>query len=232
MKQKVQEKILSLVKDNYNSIARDFNQTRKKPLWPALTYAASKVNNGEIILDAACGNGRLLEAFKDKKIDYLGLDNSSELIMLAKNNYPDKEFLVDDLLALDFAKNKNFDWIFCVAALHHLPGDNLRIKALKNLALKLKSQGRLVLTVWRPGKNKKFSQALRSSFWKKFFFISRLDFGDVIFNWDGQIKNQESRPRYYHAFRKNEFKNLIFRAGLRITEFIEDEHNFLVIIQK
>lgn len=232
MKLKTQQKILELVKNNYNNIASDFDQTRKKPLWPSLVAAAGQVGSGDSVLDAACGNGRLLEAFKNKEIAYLGLDSSVELIKLAANNYPNHIFQVDDLLSLEKAKNENFDWVFCIAALHHLPGEILRLKVLSNLACKIKTDGKIVLSVWRPGKNKKFLKALRKNFWKKIFFSSDLDFGDALFDWDGKAKNGDVRPRYYHAFKERELKLLISRAGLKIISFEKDDHNFFVVMEK
>ena len=231
MKKATQEKILQLVRDNYNSIAADFNQTRKKPLWPELIAVADKVESGEKVLDAACGNGRLLEAFKNKSIEYLGLDNSEKLIELARENYPEKTFLIDDLLTLEKAPAQNFDWVFCVAALHHLPGKDLRRQVLKGLANKLKPNGKLIITVWRPNSHQKLLKAVRRNFWRKIFFLSDLDFGDTIFNWEGQAAQGAARPRYYHVFSERELKALLTKTGLKIENFHKDSHNFFVVLK-
>ncbi|MFZ4648826.1 MAG: class I SAM-dependent methyltransferase [Patescibacteria group bacterium] len=232
MRKITEKKILELVKNNYDSIASDFSQTRKRLLWPELVEAAKKVKTGESLLDAACGSGRLLDEFKGLDFEYLGFDNSSELIDCAKKNYPDRDFIVDDLLELKKVKNNNFDWVFCIAALHHLPSDNLRVQVLENLGDKLKKDGKLVLSVWRPAKNKKFLRARRINFWRKVFFLSDLDFGDAIFEWGGEISKSENRFRYYHSFKDCELKKIIKKSGLKTIDFKKDEYNYFMVLMK
>jgi len=232
MNKKTQEKILELVKKNYDSIASDFDQTRKGLQWAELTEVAKQVAENDHVLDAACGNGRLLEEFKDKKINYLGVDNSIELINCAQKNYPEKKFQIDDLLLMDSVKNNSFDWVFCIAALHHLPGGDLRLKVLQSLKGKMNDRGKLVISVWRPEKNKKFLKAQRRNFWQKIFFLSPLDFGDAIFEWGGKLENQEDGLRYYHRFSEKELKKLISKAELKIVKFYQDQYNFFAILER
>src|SRR5680860_261077 len=92
MKTSVQQKILNLVQKNYNEIAVDFDMSRKKRIWPRTEEVCSIVKSGDKVLDLACGNGRLLESFHKKEIEYLGIDISEELINIAKKNYPSKNF--------------------------------------------------------------------------------------------------------------------------------------------
>jgi len=232
MKKETQETILELVKTHYNEIAFDFSQTRKKMFWPELFKISQDVQIGDRLLDAACGSGRLLDDFQDKNIEYFGVDNSIELITCAKKNYPGKNFQVDDLLLLDKVENNYFDWVFCIAALHHLPGEDLRLQALKKLAEKMKPNGRLIISVWRPIKNKKFLRAKRLNFLRKIFFLSNLDFGDAIFHWGDQKKYPKITQRYYHAFSASELKKIIKKANLEIIDFKSDSHNYFVYLKK
>ena len=175
MDKKTQEKLLEIVKKNYEEIAEDFSETRKKYLWPELIKLTGQVKDGDKILDVGCGNGRLIEAFKNKHINYIGIDNSYKLIKLAKEKYGPQnfqfspaspseagraifnfQFLVCDLLELDKLPLQKFDYIFCVAVLHHIPGEDLRLKVLKNLKEKLADNGKIILTVWNLWSQKKF----------------------------------------------------------------------------
>ena len=74
MDKQTQKKLLNLVKRNYEEIAADFDNSRKKQLWPELAKLAGIVKAGDKILDAGCGNGRLVEKFLDKSAKYLGVD--------------------------------------------------------------------------------------------------------------------------------------------------------------
>lgn len=224
MKQGQADKILNLVKRNYNEIAASFDATRKKEIWPQIREFAAAVMDGDKVLDAGCGNGRLLEAFKDKKIRYLGIDNSAELIKMAKNNYPEREFREADILNLNNVPEKDFDHIFCLAVLQHIPTDELRISFLKNLAAKLKPSGRLIVSVWNMGRIPKYRNMILKNHLLRIIGLYRLEARDLIFPWKDS-SGQAVSNRYYHAFTVEEIKDLSREAGLKLKEIREDGHN-------
>jgi alkylated DNA repair protein alkB family protein 8 len=225
------DKLLKLVHDNYKEIAVDFNLTRKKEIWPELIKLATEVKDGDKILDLGCGNGRLIEALKNKKIDYLGIDNSEELIKLAQINYPNNKFLVSDILNLENVKeisSDKFDHIFCLATLQHLPGRELRINALNQMKNLLARDGRIVVSNWNMWPQKKYRKLIFKTFWEKIIGKNKLDFGDILFPWKnsrGEIVSQ----RYYHAFRKNELLNLAKDAGFNNINIYQDKYNYWLI---
>ena len=133
MKKDRVDKLLNLVESSYNEVASEFSQSRKKELWPKLRKLSEEVESGSHVLDLACGNGRLLEAFENKKINYLGVDSSEELIEIAKRDYPEYKFQVDNML--DFKLDSKFDYIFCIAALQHIPSKKLRLQVLANMKI-------------------------------------------------------------------------------------------------
>lgn len=223
------ENILRLVKRNYNEIAAGFNATRKKEIWPQIREFASKVKDNERVLDAGCGNGRLLEALKDKQIYYLGIDNSSELIKMAKKNYPRHEFREADILNLEDISENNFDHIFCLAVLPHIPTSELRIVFLKNLAAKLKPSGRIIISVWNLGRVPKYRRMIFKNCLLKLFGAYRPEVRDLIFPWKDS-SGQAVSDRYYHAFTRRELRKLSLSAGLRIEDEQEDGHNFWITL--
>ncbi len=227
---KIQE-ILELVRHNYDDISAQFDATRKKEIWPEIREFALKVKTDDQVLDLGCGNGRLLEAFKDKEINYLGVDNSQELIKLAQINYPEHKFIGGDILKLDSIANNKFDFIFCLATLQHIPSRELRIRALEQMASKLKIGGELIISNWNLWGQKKYRQQLIKNFWRKIFGRYELDFNDLVFPWKNAAGKIMS-DRYYHAFTKKELKKLARRAQLKILVLRRDKYNFWLILKK
>ncbi|MBU2081533.1 MAG: class I SAM-dependent methyltransferase [Patescibacteria group bacterium] len=235
MNKQTQQNILELVHNNYKEIASDFNQTRKKFLWPELIKLTNSVKNNDKILDVGCGNGKLLEAFKNKKINYIGIDSCKELIELAKQNQElgirNQKFLVGDILELDKLQKKDFDYVFCLAVLPHLPGNDLRLIALEQLKNKISQNGKIIITVWNMWSQKKFRKLLWKFVLLKLINKNKLDFGDILFDWKNSA-GQAISQRYYHAFTKQELKRLFKKAGLKTEKFYKDKYNYYVILKK
>lgn len=230
MKQDQKNRILKIVKDNYQDIAVDFDSTRKKYTWPELNKIVSKIPDGASVLDVGCGNGRLLESFTDKKIDYLGVDSSDKLIELAKKNYPAYKFLVCDILNLD-SLNIQSDLICSIAVIHHLPSFELRREALQQLIKAAKEGGQIVFSVWNLWNNKKYRSLLFKTSFKKIIGLNNLDFGDLLFPWKNNLGEAVSE-RYYHAFTNRELKKLMKKVGVENYKLYQDKHNYWVIINK
>ncbi len=206
------ETSLKILKDNkitWDKIAKEFDLTRKIN-WPELKNLRGYAKSHDKVLDLGCGNGRLIELLKDRKIDYTGIDNSKELIGLAKEKHLNQKFLVGDALNLPF-KDNSFDLIYSIAVLHHIPSKKLRIKFLKEAQRVLKKDGRIVLTVWNLWQRKYIRLIVKYSL-LKLIDKSKLDFGDLYIPW------QNKYQRYHHAFRKKELANLFKKAGFKIEK--------------
>ena len=234
MKSELIQKLSALSKQSYNQIAADFDATRKKYLWPEMLAFAAKIKNGTKVLDAGCGNGRLLEALADKQIEYLGIDNSAALLNLARINYPTRNFQELDLSAADFAginflAGQKFDFIFCIAVLQHLPSSPLRVQALKNFKKILAPGGQMLISNWNLWASTKRNLIFKQAF-KKIIGLNKLDFGDLIFPWKNSAGEDVSQ-RYYHAFSGQELKSLAAQAGFKISLFKKDKHNFWLILE-
>jgi len=230
MNKQTQKKLLEMVRRNYEEIADEYNETRKKqlePLWHNLIKLAKKVKDGEKVLDVGCGNGRLLEVFLGKEVDYLGIDTNGRLLKHAKDRYPERNFKVGDVLKLGELTELNFDHVFAIAIFHHLPGKELRIQSLRQLKNKIKNNGRVVITVWNLWSQKKFRCLILKFFLLKLIKKNKMDLGDILF----PGFNIKSR-RYYHAFTKRGLRKIIKKAGLKIEEIHKDKYNYYAILTK
>ncbi len=228
MKQEVVKKLNSIVEESYQKTASHFALTRDKNLWPKLEHYLKLVKDNNSVLDIGCGNGRILNILKNKKVDYLGCDQSSNLIEIAKKNWPQYSFIISSLPNIDNLKQKEYDYIFLIAVLHHLAGYDNRLLALKKIKNHLKPEGQITLSVWRLLKTKK-RQVLWQ--WFKSLFNKKLEYGDVIFPWKS-AKGETMSQRYYHGFSKRELKKVAKEAGFKIKEIVKDEYNYWLVINK
>jgi len=104
--------------DNYSLPKKDENVIKK---W-------IKELEFETVLDIGCGNGRMVEWFKDKQ--YVGVDISKKLIDISKERFPEQDFRVQKVEELG---NERFDLVFSYTTLEHITEDTWEdaVKALK-----------------------------------------------------------------------------------------------------
>lgn len=227
MKEETAQKILKDLQNNYNRIAENFSQTRKK-IWPLLYDFKDFVKDKDRVLDVGCGNGRLIEVLKDKKIKYLGIDFSSKLVEIAKKNYPYPWASFKQENFLTFTENQKFDVIFMIAFWHHIPSSKLREKVLEKANKLLKKNGILIITVWNLWNKKYFKYIIKGVF-DKILGKQDLDFFDTFIPWQNKVM------RYYHAFLFCEAKKTLKKAGFKIIrsgKTTEKQSNFYFVCQK
>ncbi len=230
MDQDTKKELLDLVRQSYQEIAVGFDATRQKAIWPQMEALGASLKPGAKILDVGCGNGRLLKAFVGS-VDYLGVDNSEALLASARKNYPGREFRLGDILELDKIPEKDFSDIFCLAVLQHLPGRDLRRKALEQMRDKLAPDGRLVISAWNLWRNQKYRLLLFKNYWFKILGKHRRGFNDLVFPWK-DANGKEVSPRYYHVFSVSGLKALARLAGLKIESFKREGYNYWMILVK
>jgi len=201
--------LLDKTRQDYNAIAESFSSTRRF-VWQGLEPLYNYALPGEKVLDLGCGNGRLLQIFKEIDIDYIGVDSSEKLIEIAKKLYPNAKFQVADALHPPFPTN-HFDKIYSVAVLHHIPSSQLRLEFLDGVKRVLKPDGLLILTVWDLWRWRRLGPIFKFTALKT-LGRSKLDFKDIFVPWRG------TRQRYVHCFTQGELKRLIEKAGFRIKE--------------
>jgi len=238
MNKQTQKELLNIVKKNYSEIAEHYSETRKKVVSAKFKDIFEAIKPGSQVLDVGCGSGRILNELKEKGIKYLGVDNCENFITMlekTKQKGSDNKFIKGDLLELGELKEYNFDYVFAIAVLQHIPGRDLQIIALRQLKNKVKENGQIVITVWNmwspAWKKKKFKTLILKFFLLKIIGKNRMDFGDVLFDWKNS-KGDSVIQRYYHAFRKCELKKISKKAGLKIEKIYKDKYNYYLILKK
>lgn len=232
MKSKVKKNLLKIVRENYQSISDHFSKTREKFPKPELLRLAKEVESKSKVLDVGCGNGKLVKHLPEN-IEYLGLDTNENFIKIASEKYPNEtiQFRFGDCLELNQEPEVNFDWVFCLAVLHHIPSFDLRVKALKQLRNKVNKEGKIVLTVWNLYKSKKYRKLIFKFWLLKLIGKSEMEKGDILFSWKNP-KGEQVSQRYYHAFTKRELKKTCKKSKLKIEKIYKKDFNFYIILKR
>lgn len=226
--------------EQYNRIAADFDSTRSQS--EDFTGLAQYVKRGDLVLDAGCGNGRLTDVLRSCEVKLIAADGSRELIARCKEKYADDVasgwvgFAVSDVLELPF-DSAQFDTVFLLAVLHHIPSEAARVQLFKDLRAITKKGGLCVGTTWN----------LRGDeFATRYNLAEQLehpragfDSGDVEIPWKA---SGDAVMRYCHAFTTSELRELFEKSGWTIVDvypvtrdFVQTDtmlaHNLFWVIQ-
>ena len=125
---------------------------------------------------------------------------------------------------LDLILENNFDYIFCIAVLPHIPGRDNRVAALKKVKDKLSVGGQLIISAWNFWPQGKYWRPLLFSYLKNIFGFSKYDAGDLIFSWKHKV-GEKGGERYYHAFTRREFVKELEDAGFKIISAHDDKQS-------
>lgn len=222
MKKTTARSLLDKIKEGYNRIAGEFSETRRGKIWPDLSFLIDEIKNGDKVLDVGCGNGRLFATIQDKQVEYVGIDNSDELIKIAQERFKDfsnAEFIVADALDLPFGDD-SFDIVYSIAVLHHVPSNEFRLKMLSEAGRVVKPAGKVIVTVWNLWQKRYYRYIFKEAL-RKVGGKSGVDFGDCFIPW----KRGAGMMRYCHAFTVTGIKRLAVQAGLDNVEAAKTTKN-------
>lgn len=242
MKKEIAQIILNETEAGYDTISGKFSETRKH-FWRSLEFIRDYTHEGDNVLDYGCGNGRLLELFDQKNINYWGVDVSGKLIELAKERYinvldssfhrNDKEVhfqKINPIRSTIPFESGFFNSIYSIAVFHHFPSKKYRDDIAKELYRITKDGGHVVITVWYLWQKKYFKNILKN--WiDKILGKSKLDWNDceISFTDNHGVRVQ----RFHHAFTKRELQKLFKDAGFEIEKCdIIDGRNIIFIGKK
>lgn len=211
MSKKRAEKLIKKVTEDYNNISEEFHVTRKND-WKEFDHTLPYIKINHVILDIGCGNGRFFNFInRHHKVKYLGVDKSVKLIEKAISTHPEKEakFIDGDLLNLPVADNFA-DVAVLFASLHHIPTEELRIQAIKEVYRVLKNKGIAAFTVWNLFQ-KKYKKYVWRSRIKYLLSLGYCELHDTFIPW-----GNSGVKRYYYAFKAKELRKLLTECGFEI----------------
>ena len=233
------DRLLEINRDFYSNLGLQFSDTRQK-IQPGVSLIIETIPRDASILDIGCGNGSLWLALKGNgyRGKYIGVDNSQELITIARskttittvdpgkpgkafNHLNNVEFLHADISNSKWASvltEQQFDLILVFSVLHHLPGQRLRLRLLKQINDLLAPSGVFFHSEWQFLNSKR----LRSKIipWE-IVGIDELDLDphDYLLDW----KSGGYGLRYVHHFGLRELEFLALKSGFQIKDtFLSD----------
>jgi SAM-dependent methyltransferase len=200
------------VQKMYDEIGTHFSRTRQKTYgskssnWPVTDTYLQKLKSGQSVLDIGCGNGKLVSGLPEG-VKYIGTDFSTTLLAEANTLYPDHDFRFGNVAdPKHWIKLSDFDAIFCVAVLHHIPSTVQQVNVLKHAKAHLKKGGFLYLTVW--------------NLWQEKFLQNHLDSAPLK-EYDEkwvEIPYNKEWKRFCVAYDVQTLTDLMSEAGLDVQE--------------
>ncbi len=216
--------------DFYSAQAQSFSATRQR-IQPGMArsvgewmdarggFAASSTMH---LLDLGCGNGNLAHWLADQgfKGVFTGVDQSSGLLSTVNDLPENFKFHLADLAQPDWLAELPtipFDLITCFAVLHHLPGEGLRVRLLRELKRLLAPEGTLLLSAWQFMNSPRLVGRIQS--WEAAGMADGdVDAGDVLLDWRAEGESAGAALRYAHAFTEDELQRLAGKSGFQIRE--------------
>jgi SAM-dependent methyltransferase len=207
------ETLLRLNRGFYQSFADEFAASRPSPQ-PGAEPFLRRVAPSASVLDLGCGHGTLASSLKlvGHRGTYVGADSEPALLAIAQSSarHPRSTFVQIDMARSGWAGSfqSKFDWVFCLATLHHLPSQRLRIAWAEGLS-QLLAQGSMVLiSVWNFRVEPKWRS--RTLSWAEIGLEeSDVEPGDFLVDWRRGARG----IRYVHHFDVSELEELARHAG-------------------
>jgi SAM-dependent methyltransferase len=216
MQPEIVERLLKLNHEFYQTFAEHFSATRQR-LQSGVVQVASTIPHAASLLDLGCGNGLLAAHLRKNGHtgEYTGLDTSSNLIEIARNQQiSNSQFFTADLSDPDWfagLPKNHFDYILCFAVMHHLPGGALRVQFLDQVRDLLAEDGRFIFSNWQFLHSERLRQRLVP--WDQIGISDeQVDENDYLMDW----RRGGEGLRYVHYYTNQELNALANTSAFNI----------------
>ncbi len=221
------DKLMELNRQFYQTFGAEFSATRGR-LQPGVRRVLDDLDGSERILDLGCGNGNLARelAKRGQRGTYRGLDFSLPLLQAADSGQEgfSATFLQSDITSLGWdsaLEASSFDLVFAFAVLHHIPGEEVRLRLLQKIHRLLKPGGRFILSNWQFLSSDRLKARIQD--WDKAGLSpAQVDEDDYLLDW----RSGGAGLRYVHHFSEAELNALAKMTQFQVIEsFHSDGQN-------
>lgn len=234
MNQSTIDRLLSLNSTFYQSFGQAFAKTRLR-IQPGVRRALDGwVPQAGRWLDLGCGSGALGVVWADsgRKGLYLGIDSSQALLDEARR---ETQALSTPALAIRYELGDlagdwagvcegPFDGVLCFAALHHLPGEQVRLRVLQQVRGLLPAGGLFIHSNWQFQHSPKLLARVQP--WERIGLTAAdVEEGDTLLDWRYALPGQPEQEglRYVHRFTPEELGRLAAQCGFAVVETYESD---------
>lgn len=217
MDKEIVNQIIELNRQFYQSFGEEFSATRGR-IQPGVRKILERIGRDDSILDLGCGNGEFLRqlAAGGHRAPVLGVDFSLPLLNDAEQipeGFPAR-FLAMDITANDWsAIEDTYSLITSFATLHHIPGEEIRLRILRNIYKRLAPGGQFIHSNWQFLNSERLRARIQH--WDQVGLKqAEVDSGDYLLDWRRGGKGY----RYVHHFSENELSRLAELSGFRVVE--------------
>lgn len=211
------EKIIQLNHEFYQNFGEHFSATRGR-LQPGVQKILGEIGREQRILDVGCGNGEFARQLADRghTAPYLGVDFSLPLLNDARRvpeNFP-ATFLAFDITRTPWTGvSGQFSVITSFAVLHHIPGEETRLRILAEIKKHLAPRSRFIFSTWQFRNSEKLRGRVQD--WALVGIDPRdVDEGDYLLDW----RRGGRGYRYAHQYSEAELEKLAEKSGFTIKE--------------
>lgn len=222
------------MEEAYNKIANDFSKTRAY-VWNCIKLFINNCEKDKTIIEIGCGNGRNLDYALHKgfnKQNIYALDACEEFIEIVKKKYNSTIGLIQNINNIYL--HKKYDYLLCVAVIHHLKTDEERFNAIVDCYNLINSGGSGIFTTWSYETNITLSNGDKLITKKPKIFEK----GDNIVGWNinGRKKTSPIAERYYYIYTEDKWFEL-WQKFIKLFPFAKiniswEEQNWITIVQK
>jgi SAM-dependent methyltransferase len=220
----------------YQEYGAAFAETRRR-IQPGVRRILAEILTDGAWLDLGCGSGALSAEWvaAGKHGLYEGLDFSPVLIERAQTASRDYALAGDQQVRFALANLCETDWpsqcsltrydgILMFAALHHIPGAEMRTALLQQIARLLPVGSLFIHSEWQFTRNPKL--AARILPWSRVGLSDAdVEAGDYLLDWRHTVLGQEAVPglRYVHLFSVEDLAALAAASGFTLLHQFDSD---------
>lgn len=234
MQSSTAQRLIEVNHQFYERFGAAFAATRRR-LQPGALRILSNLPLSGRWLDLGCGSGEVARQLARMGFSgsYLGLDFSAALLGEAGRGWESQaggfkpHYQVANLSAADWKDAllpARFDIILCLAALHHLPGEDARLSLLRQARSLLDNGGQFIHSEWQFQHSPRL-MARRQPWQAVGLSAADVDEGDTLLDWRYALPGQAEQTglRYVHLFSRAELEHLAALSGFIIEESFESD---------